>query len=517
MTEDSSHSKDLWYLLLLCLTVRVICFVFSKNYDGDAIIRILMTKAWLDHPQYIWHGGMVTWVFAPLYYYLNGLALALYSNLQYTPRVVSLIFGTLAIVPFYKTVLLEIGRKQAVFASLAFCFFTLQVRYSCVATSEAASSFFLLLTVYLFFKYLHTRRLSHLFLTAVFVNLATMIRYEFLLLVPVLSIVLFMRHSSDSWKISSLLDISRKNGRHIVIFIASSILFMTSRFVGDYIYFGDPIYSIGVSKDDILLMFERMLQERGTFLHYAYNTMFWPGVSFLAYTPIVGLLVFLGLFNSIKNRTYLRYAIIGIAFWLVYTYMTTLGRSVGTMARFSMPLGILLLPFAGVWWNSFMERRTAIVRRTAYALVIFVTIAYFLFLAVFAQPGKGRLLDKISMISPVSRLEWYVEDILEWAGSNLNSGDHVLIDNYNYEHLQLTFYLPVTYENVKTQWEGLDDIVQYLHEYSPVFVVYNSNGILKHTFSEDIDIETYNQYGLSAELQFEIADYKIYRITGNSP
>lgn len=56
-------SKNLLGLFGLFAILRIVAFVFSKNYDGDAIIRVWMGAEWLRDPFFVYYANSVTWGF----------------------------------------------------------------------------------------------------------------------------------------------------------------------------------------------------------------------------------------------------------------------------------------------------------------------------------------------------------------------------------------------------------------------------------------------------------------------
>jgi len=153
MIQMKRSDKTLAYLLLLGFVIRLIVFFYAKNYNGDAVLRTLLGERWLQDPTFVTHATHSTWVFAPLHFYLIGLALSIWDNLLHSPRLVSLVLGSLAIIPFYKLTAELFSRKAAGYATLAFCFYTLHVRFSAVTTSEATYSFLALFSLLFFFRF----------------------------------------------------------------------------------------------------------------------------------------------------------------------------------------------------------------------------------------------------------------------------------------------------------------------------------------------------------------------------
>jgi hypothetical protein len=79
-------------LLVVCvanLLVRAAFYPLYQTVEGDAILRIIDARGWLDQPR------VITWgVWGPLHFYLLGGALALVPDQVIAPILLNVLFAT---------------------------------------------------------------------------------------------------------------------------------------------------------------------------------------------------------------------------------------------------------------------------------------------------------------------------------------------------------------------------------------------------------------------------------------
>lgn len=502
----------IYFLVLLGFLIRVASFLLSKNFDGDAIIRTLMAANWLRDPFFITHANPVTWVFGPLHYYLIGLSLLIWNNPLDSPRLLSLILGTLTIVPFYYLVELKFNKNIAFYSTLFFCFYTLHVRYSGVATSETPYLFFLLVSVFLFFKFKIRKEIFYLLVSAFFLNLSMMIRYETLMFVPILGFLLFIDEKTGEKNFKKHFQFSGKNLRYAFIFCSVALIFIVSRFFGDYLFNNDPFYSLPIGKTNHLTMIAENIQKRGYLLNLLYNSLFWPGVIFLTFTPLIATLALLGLIRSLRKIEDLDFVVLFLVIFLLYTYQSTFGKGMTPFARFSLIFGVYLLPFAGKELIFLITSLSKDKARILAFLVFLSMVVSFGIMVSFGIPGKGTLRDKISSVSPVTFLPYYVEELIAWVDKNVNSSELIILDQYADEFALIKFYSKLSDQQVNMKWKTDDEMMQFISYYKPKYLLYSPYGKLKSLLHLDSAQKIQKEKGLSFQLLYKTKNYQIYQI-----
>lgn len=513
MIAHSDRAK-LWFLLALCSAVRLSVFIWSQNYDGDPFARSLGALAWSQNPHWIWHASRISWVFGPLPLYLHGSALMLWPDVLLAPRVVNLILGSLAIIPFFKLVQLKLDSTKAWYASLVFCFYTLHVRFSTVATSEAIGSFFLIMAVYLFFRYLVHRKLSSLLLSAVALNLSTMVRYENIVFAPLLALLLFVEDSPQDWR---LWRFNRAAVLLGVPFFALSVIFMISRMTGDYFEFGDPLHSIPLGKSGSASHTQMLLNDlsrRGFAAQLAYTLTFWPGVAFVSLTPAPAILAAIGLLRAAWAKCNLHLVIIFGLVFLPFEYFSTISRSIATFARFSLGFTIFLIPFAGAQWHHLHERIGARWKRSLDYAIVGSMMFFFVAWAFYGIEGRGSVLaDKISSISPVSRLPVHVNELIAWLDKTTAPEDIIVLEDYNNESDMVRFYSKRGRDHYRARWKSEAELRGHMQNDQPQFIVVPSNGELQRLFNLQSQDSIQSSKGMTFRQRYENRVYRVFDVS----
>lgn len=477
-TGCSEATRVLLFCLLFAAAVRLAVFFVAYNYDGDPLVRTYGAQTWSQSPYLITHADRTTWVFGPLPFYLNGLALRLWHDVQNSPRTVSLLFGILAVIPFFRLTQREFGVKPAVYATIAFCLYTLHVRYSAVTTSESINAFLLLCTAYFAFLYLRTHSWRHLLVAALVMNLATMVRYENVLLVVILVGVLVGAAVTSGLGERWLIRFDRRRMAAALLFAGLSLLFLATRLVGDYIYNDDALYSVAVSLGHFQAMQERGLAARGAIWHHVYTVLFWPGVTILSLSPVVGMLAFGNAARLIRQKRHLAFLAIPLGFLAAYVIQATVLKNMATFARYSLPLGVFILPLAGDLWHRLLANRPRIWQHSANGIVLASVLVWFVFLAILGVPETGALADKLSSVSPVSRLPLGMMGAINWVNQQLPDSAHVLIDERAGEGGLIRMYCRLPQNHVLLEWENPTKIDSFLTSGARCYFVTFSGGKL---------------------------------------
>lgn len=508
--HSSIVSSRIFWLFLICLLTRLSVFFEARNYDGDTFVRSMGALAWSKAPYFITNADQVTWVFAPLPFYLNGFALMFWPDLVLVPRLISLLFGALAIIPFYKLVEEYFDAKKAVYAAIAFCFYSLHVRYSAVASSEAINSFFLLSALWLFFRATRKRTDWNIILAAGSLAVATMVRYENMIFCLFLSALLFVNDRPKSRMLSDIIRFDKQSLRHAGVFFAISSVLVLARFIGDYVVHGDFIHSLPIGKGEHQQLLAAGEASRGPLLHFAYATTFWPGVMIVSLTPLIAVFGIWGLFRTIKAQTPIHLAILFLTTILTYVYQSGIGNSMATFARLSMTFSLLLIPFAGAQWQIVSARFKPFRRELLDGTVIASMLALLVFYAQYGVPGKGTITDKLSSVSPVSHVPYYLEEILHWTTTHLASDDKIILDDFRNQSDFLVMYSHLPREQIKYRWKDSVDISNFVADKRPGFLLHARFGKLSRWMPLNVSDSVQSWNGYVLERRFRAEQYTIY-------
>lgn len=509
----SSNSTWLWWLLASALAVRAAVFPFAVHYDGDTLVRVMGALEWSRAPYWISHADSNTWVFGPLPFYIHGLGLMLWDNVAVMPRLVSLLFGVLAILPLFWLVRDLFGQRAALFASISLCLYTLHVRYSVTGASEAVSSFFLLLMLWLVFRAYRSGKRSDTIGAALAANLAIMARYENVVWMLVLSVLLLVTQPGLAG-IRFVGAPGRWRWGPAILFGLLGLAYFATRLYGDWSAHGDPLHSLSVSRSHFEAMQDRAIAERGFLKHHLYTTLFYPGVTAVSLSPLLGLTALAGWWVSLRKRIHPGYAVFGAAVLVLYILQATVIKNLATFARYSMSLGLVALPLVGVGWEWITERASGKYRTFLSTALVLLALINLTALAYLGVEGTGSgLKDRLSSVSPISRWPVYFEQAVGWIEQSVKPGDKLLIDDFKAESGPFVLHTTLPREEIKAHWKTNDEIMPYLQAEKPKYVLFSPDGRLKAV----LPLVATDSVQMSGQMQFTRLQsnrrYTLYEIT----
>ena len=227
---EQGQSTVIW-LFLGFFAVRFALFLLSDEGAGDAIARVYMAKNIRDYQMWITAG-----VWLPLHFYLMAVALFIYNDPLFSPRLVSLLCGTLIVIPYYYLIKNEFNSRTAILSILFLLFYNLHVFHSMVSYAESLSVFLVVSALYFFFAYIRDpdRRLNRIVGASTALAMACLVRGEGWPLLGLLTLVL-------CW-FEYPLGVARVLKR-MVVFITLPLLSISLWCLSNYIVLGDPFYS----------------------------------------------------------------------------------------------------------------------------------------------------------------------------------------------------------------------------------------------------------------------------------
>lgn len=176
------------FLIVAASLVRIIMLICTDNVlgmdpvsrlgDGLAVFRAHVVKPFGFYPPGVDRLPLHSYLIAGFFYILRDAYIA--------PRILHLLFGIFTVVPFYKLIELETGKRAAVYSTLLLVFFPLHVRISIVSLSEAPSIFFIFTSLYFLARYTKNRMFSDILISALNLMLACLLRYESWILIFVI-------------------------------------------------------------------------------------------------------------------------------------------------------------------------------------------------------------------------------------------------------------------------------------------------------------------------------------------
>lgn len=127
-------------MVALAGIIRATIAAITQNAPGDPDCRALMSVDWACHPHLLRYG-----VWLPLHFYSIGLIYYLVGNPLIAGKLLSVITGTLTVIPLYNISTRLFGRKVALFTGLLLSILGMHVALSSLTMSEAPFALFALL------------------------------------------------------------------------------------------------------------------------------------------------------------------------------------------------------------------------------------------------------------------------------------------------------------------------------------------------------------------------------------
>jgi 4-amino-4-deoxy-L-arabinose transferase-like glycosyltransferase len=486
---------------LLWLLVRGSCFGLSQNYSYDAVSRTVIAQQWLKQPRLIpYRVNQQPTQYTPLPIYLMGLSLALWNQPLISPRLVNLIFGCLTLLPFYYLIRLEFDQRTALYASLFMAFFTLHIKSSIVASSEATFCFFLLCGVYQIYKFKQQRHKRQLILAAVFINLAVMSRYTGLLYIPLLCLLIVDRSQLKSSLSSALL------------FLGLCLILPGLWLLVHHITLGQALFPFKyITKRHIFV-----ISQFRSAANRLYYLPFWPAVVALSLTPVVAGLSLMGMWESLHQRKHLGFLLLICGPYLFFMYRSVIVGDFYLMPRYVIDSSIFLLPFAVIGMykvQSYLPHRW---QPHVPKLTIGSIILCLILVMTLSHSHIHSLADKMKAVSPLAQLEPSQQWIASFLRQKQPRGQIILDNNPTWSELEIMFYSSLPRErftrHIRQPQALIDYIKQSRKQSRPAYLILLPQGWL----SQELTPQTLNtlpqQAGFQAKLVFEQDGYRLYKL-----
>ncbi len=336
MTEKWKRfdSEKLLLLLLLLLSAAVrIFFLFKfENLPGDAVGFIAEALRILENPDLLsnYDGNSST-----LYKYALASCIYFWRDPILASRIFTSLFGIFLVVPYYGTLKVLFGRPVAFFSSLVLVFYPLHVIQSSMTTSDAVYYFFLFGSFYYFFSYKGSpQRFRVLLLSALSFNIASLLRFECWVFIPVLSLLLWPK------------------GKGVALFfMVLCMVFPCLQLLLNQIFTGDCLYSFHKPGQ---AGYASIMAGR-----FSYDPRLWSWLAVLWRSSGPSLVIggLSGIALAFLMRQKRQWSVFFLLLLLAFTVNTLFARMV-TGLRYSITPALFLIPYA--WF--FAERILVLLR-----------------------------------------------------------------------------------------------------------------------------------------------------------
>jgi hypothetical protein len=318
--QPTEFSRRLAGIFLVALVARVAFLVLFDNSFGHEIetySKINLMVAWLFAG-----GGYPDTNFGPLHTWLLRLVTLPFDDLVLPARTLSLVCGVLLLIPFAHAVRLVFGSRVALVAAALLAVTPVHLRGSTTSLALSPYTLFLMCGLYYYLRADHGSGRGHwvLALSAVFLNLAGMLRFEAWLFLPPLCLLLARKDLSQAIRFGAMCMVFP--GIHLYTCHTQN---------GDWVSFATTSAGAFSYLKDVPL----------THKLFGWFVAFGRGM-----TVTTAVLAGLGLLYAAHKRKGALFAALFLFNYAIFQYKSLTNTSDPLMVRYTAGMTLMLLPFA---------------------------------------------------------------------------------------------------------------------------------------------------------------------------
>ena len=475
------------FLVFLATLARSLFLLNSDNFDGSfSMGRVTAALCILENPglRLNFDGNS-----SILYHYLLATALYFWRNPLITPRIFTMLFGILLIIPFYLLIEMLFNQEIAFYSSILLSFYPLHVMQSTLSTSDVVFHFFFFACLYYFFKFkLKEKKVFWLILSAILFNIAAMLRFESWVFIPLLSIFLYKdgkRYSAAFFLLSLILP--------------SIWLYLCYRYRGNIFY--SFIVPARTAHTEILL--QRV--------PYAKQIFGWLNILYKTLGPIIVICGIFGMLYSIAKKRFLHLTLLFLYLYSLYT-INALTERMWYNYRYSILLGLLILPYSVLC----IEKISVPLRLKP--IILFLPFIFFSMLGF--KNITSRYIFRSTL--PVE-----IKEIAQWLKVNVSSRGKLILSSDRLDASEQDIVVrsgisPKNFFIVSTPLTGPltteEDIRRYINYEKPRYLILNSSSFLQGVLNFDMSQKNLSELGYRFELVYASGDipdfgkFNIYKI-----
>ncbi len=486
-----AHTKKILVgLFILSAAIRIFVMLSCDNFAGNVPMgRVAHALSILENQSLNYNFDASSPV---LYHYMLAAVLRIWPDPLVAPRVFTMFFGILTIIPFYLLIRLLFNERIAFFSSIFLAFYPLHAIQSSISTSDALAHFFLISCLYYIFKFKQgERKIFRLIVSAVCFNLAAALRFEVWTIAPLLAIFLYQQN--------------RKRYCAMFFFLSLIVpilwLYLCSRYTGNALYTFNA--AARTAHAEILLRV----------VPYSQHILGWANILHKTLGHFVFFAGVCGILYSLIHRESLHLVAIFLFIYSLYA-INTASMRMWYVERYSIILGLLLLPYSALW----IEKLSRVLR--------FNPMIFFLPLA-FIAAIEFKTCFQTSL--PAFTLPTGIREVASWLKLNARLTDKLIVgsDYWDVSDQDIIVRSGISRNNfyvVSTPLArpetGIKEVFKWwLATHKPRFLVFNSTGFLQNKILHfDIDAQNINEYGFRfnrvyfRDLQPGFGRYTVYEI-----
>ncbi len=425
-------------LMAVVLLPRLLVFGVNENLYGDAVVRAELGGRWAAHPHPIGSYDQGVFQFGPLHVLLLGVLTWLGGSLENIGRWLSLVAGTLTVIPLFTLTRRLFGQTAAIVACLGLAACGMHVQCSTTAASEALALLLIVATAALFARAVGEGHRPSLLGAALCLNLGCATRYDAWLWVPLLSATLA---TMGRW-------------RWAVLFAVLCLAFPLAWAYGNWGDRGEPFFPFRMIDEYHRRWFPDGERLWGATRYRLQNLVFWPATAIATLSPLLGIAGLWGLVRAYRQRKDARWVVALVVIpTALFTFRSTVTGSFVPLARFTIKEVALVLPFI---WFGFEAIPVGKLRAWVVGFAGVVAVAAPIALGLFTLHREGKWEDTLRPISPVSTNPVELMRVARFLEREVNRrGEAAILDNDGmYRDLQVAFFSGLPEERLaRHRWE----------------------------------------------------------------
>lgn len=360
MLNKQGRKQIIYWVILGCAVfMRIIAFAGSDNFHGIAAGKIMEARRILEHPN-----ELTAWIVpahGPAHLYLVALGLKTSNNHYNSACILSLLFGIGVLLPYTLFVKTAFDDKTAICSSFIVAFFPLHVVYSVLSTAETMFLFFLFSGLFFFVKEKKNGRLIDLFLSALFLSISTVCRFEGGLFIIIVTLLL------------------ARNLKKAVFFMLVSSVLPIAWMWGNYLVSGNFMQFLFAS-DNIVKTEFHFQRSLGIHLGFFEKFFYWIFILKSYFSWPVFAVACWGFIEYGFRKKYRDAGLIFLSTLVFFSYKT-LAEELAMQPRYGMSLGLLFLPFFSLKLIEILKQ----VKKRSRIIILIGFILYVIFRCAYLQ------------------------------------------------------------------------------------------------------------------------------------
>lgn len=448
-------------LIIFALFPRLWFFFNVDNSAGAE--KITKAVSIIDNPRLGPNFDGNTSVF---YNYLLVAWLRVWPDIEIAPRVLSMVFGILAIIPFYFLVRLIFTENIAFYSSVLAALFPLHAMQSTFSMSDTLYHFFFLACLYFIFKFkLKERRMVWVVLAGVLFNAAALLRFESWSLIIILFVLLL-----------------REGKKYSIVFLSLSLISPCAWMLLCHHFHKDALISFTLPARTayVEIVMRKSAHNR--------SILGWLSILRMMLGYIIVLSGLFGIAYSFLKKRSLYFGLFFLYFYVLYT-INTLSLRMWHNERYAIVLGLLMLPYSVV----FLERLSVFLK----SRLIILFLPFLVISCIEFNHTAHRYINWNTL--PVQ-----IKELSFWIRENIPSSSKILIglnnnDLYGHDIILRSsiplrnFFLVTIFSPAPSL--NKSDIENYVVREKPDFLILNSQGYLNSILDFDADANEIKEFG----------------------